>query len=601
MPLRDRAIATVAVASLLLVGAPEASAQFTVRVSRSALGVQGDEAASDPAVSADGRFVAFSSAATSLVPGVDDPLFSDVFLVDRETGAIELVSGDPLGEEGDGHSLNPAVSADGRFVAFQSMATNLVPGDVASVPEIYLFDRSSAQVTSVSTGIIGDEPNGFSLTPSISPDGRYVAFQSGASNLVAADTNGFNDIFVYDRLTGSITLASLDSAGQQGNGDCSPSPAVSADGRHVAFRSNASNLVPDDTNAAADVFVRDLVAGTTERASVSTSGTQGNGISAALALSSDGNCVAFVSLATNLVSNDTNAASDVFVRDRTAGETTRVSVGPGGIESNGPSQFSFGFVEPPSISADGRYVAFFSAATNLTTAADTPSADVFVHDRLLGVTIRASQSTLDQPGDDASTELSLAGQSPVVAFGSLATNLVSGDTNIEKDIFARDFTPCRAGGVNLESGTPAPVLTVNGASGIVGVARRAPVEFALAASPAGPDPARYALFVWGGALPERTFDLAAKGLDFGCTFLPTPLQRPARPQPIRCLLGTGMPSLVCRGVREAAAPERAPWAVGRNRGFGQPIRLVLQAILEDDGSTTGSRFSLTNAIVLQVF
>lgn len=604
MPLRTRIAALVLhvpslTVALALSSATEGLAQVTTRVNLGALGAEADEPSRDPAISADGRFVAFSSSATNLVPGVAN-MFADILIVDRETGAIELVSRDPLGEQGDRSSVHPALSADARFVAFESMASNLVPGDTNDTNDVFVLDRGTGDLTRASTNDLGEEGNGPSVSPSISADGRWVVFSSAASNLVPADTNGFMDIFVKDRLTGAVVRASVDSAGQEAAGNCFWNSSISADGACVAFFSAAPNLVPGDSNGKEDVFVRDLAAGTTERVSVSTAGDQGNGLSSGTAISGDGRFVAFASVATNLVAGDTNGVSDVFVRDRLAGETTRVSVGSGGVQGNGASQDSVFATEAPAISADGRRVAFFSVATNLVPS-DNAVADVFVHDRLEGETIRVSQSTMEAGGDAASTESALAGESLFVAFTSLAANLVTGDTNAVADVFVRDFRPVRAGGVNAANGRPAAVLTVNGASGVVAVARRAPFEIALAASPAGPDPARYALWVWGGALPSRPYALAARGFDFGFTFLPTPLQRPERPQPIRCLRGTGIPALVCRGVPEASGPARAPWSVLRNRGFGQPIRLVFQGVLEDDGSESGAGFSLTNAIILQVF
>ena len=208
-----------------------------------------------------------------------------------------------------------------------------------------------------SVGAGGAQGDGRSILPAISSDGRYVTFQSDAASLVAGDTNGVTDVFVHDRLTGTTERVSVDSAGAQGNG-ASSVPSISADGRYVAFLSDATNLVAGDTNGVSDVFVHDRTTGATERASVSTGGTQSDGGCGYVAISPDGRFVAFGSLAANLVSGDTNGTGDVFLRDRTTGTTERVSVTTGGAQGNN-------FSGSPAVSADGRYVAFESRASNL--------------------------------------------------------------------------------------------------------------------------------------------------------------------------------------------------------------------------------------------
>ncbi len=196
-------------------------------------------------------------------------------------------------------------------MAFQSFATNLVSGDTNGQLDVFVHDRQSGATERVSV----DSGNNGSYAYSISADGRCVAFSSDANNLVSGDTNGDSDVFVHDRQSGATERVSVDSAGAQGNLD-SNSPSISADGRYVAFWGWASNLVSGDTNATADVFVHDRQNGATERVSVKSAGAQGNGRSDDPSISADGRCVAFHSWATNLVSGDTNATEDVFVRDR---------------------------------------------------------------------------------------------------------------------------------------------------------------------------------------------------------------------------------------------------------------------------------------------
>ncbi len=283
---------------------------------------------------------------------------------------------------------------------------------------------------SVATG--GAQATGTSFTGAISADGRFVAFYSDAINLVSGDTNAAFDVFVHDRQTGTTERVSVATGGVQAIGGDSYAPSISADGRFVAFYSLATNLVSGDTNAAFDVFVHDRQTGTTERVSVATGGAEANNTSLYPVISADGRFVAFWSDATNLVSGDTNAAYDVFVHDRQTGTTERVSVATGGGQATGGSY-------SPSISADGRFVAFYSLATNLVGSDTNGKADVFVHDRQTGTTERVSVATNGAQatgGDSANPAISADGR--FVAFESDATNLIGGDGNGFRDIFVRD-------------------------------------------------------------------------------------------------------------------------------------------------------------------
>src|SRR5205823_5466864 len=232
------------------------------------------------------------------------------------------------GAEANGTSFAPAISADGRFVAFPSEATNLVPGDTNGVTDVFVRDRRTGTTERVSVSSAGAEANGTSFTPAISADGRFVAFSSDATNLVGRDTNGAVDVFVNDRMTGMTERVSVDSTGAQANAASIEQfcPALSGDGRFVAFESDATNLVPGDTNGVADVFVHDRLTATTERVSVDSAGAQANDKSDFPAISADGSVVAFVSTASNLVPDDTNVCGsfmtpgscpDLFVRVRT--------------------------------------------------------------------------------------------------------------------------------------------------------------------------------------------------------------------------------------------------------------------------------------------
>ena len=389
----------------------------------------------EPAISADGYVVVFKTNADNYVPG-DTNGFYDVYAYDRRSGATERVSVSTGGGEGNGPSELPSVSSDGRYVSFDSAATNLVAGDTNVAQDVFLRDRQSGTTERVSVGAGGAEANSNSFSSSVSSDGRYVAFSSYASNLVAGDTNGTMDVFVRDRQAGTTERVSVASGGAQADQVCQY-PAISADGRYVAFMSGASTLVAGDTNGLIDIFVHDRQSGTTERVSVDSSGAQSNGDSyGAPAISADGRYVAFASDASNLIVGDTNATGDIFVRDRQTGTTTRVSLTNEGAEANGGSYGN------PSISANGRYVAFPSYATNFVAGDTNGYSDVFLRDRLAGTTERLSIATDGTQGNRDSYAPSISGDGRCIAFTSEAWTLVDEDVNLGyRDVFVRDRGP----------------------------------------------------------------------------------------------------------------------------------------------------------------
>jgi Tol biopolymer transport system component len=328
------------------------------------------------AISADGRYVAFLSEASNLVPG-DTNAQPDAFVRDRQSGTTERVSVSSAGAQATiGTYSGISISGDGRYVVFSSPTTNLVPGDTNGAQDVFLRDRLNNTTEIVSLSSAGAAGSATSEYPVISPDGRFVAFRSDAVNLVAADTNGYGDVFVRDRQSGTTERVSVSSAGAQGSLG-SQEAAISADGRWVAFESAAPNFVTGDTNAKLDVFLRDRQTGTTTRVSVDSSGAQGNGDSMFPSMSADGRYLSFLSDAPNLVSGDTNAVRDLFLRDREVGTTERVSVGSAGAQQNGDSPLGGG----APLSADGRYLVFCSFASNLVAGDTNGFADTFVRDR----------------------------------------------------------------------------------------------------------------------------------------------------------------------------------------------------------------------------
>ncbi|MCE9596066.1 MAG: hypothetical protein K8S98_17895 [Planctomycetes bacterium] len=344
----------------------------TTRVTVSSAGVeQSPSVTFHSSLSADGRFVAFDSEAANLVLG-DGNAAIDVFLHDRLTGATTRVSVASNGLEGDGPSSFPVLSSDGRWATFNGFATNLVAGDGNGTWDVFARDTQTGQTVRASVDSNGVEGNQQSVEPALSGDGRFVAFRSLASNLIAADTNGLEDVFVHDLTTGQTICATRTPAGLASNGG-SLRARLSDDGRFVAFTSDASDLVPSDTNAKRDAFVRDLTAGVTTRVSVATGGAQALGISDVGDLSADGRWVVFSSSASNLVPGDTNSVTDVFVHDRWSGETKRISVASNGVEGDQASDGGM-------LSADGRTLVFTSHADNLVPFDTNVAQDVFVRD-----------------------------------------------------------------------------------------------------------------------------------------------------------------------------------------------------------------------------
>ena len=409
-------------------------AGVTERVSLDSGGIESDDWSQCPGISDDGRFVVFESFSTNLVPGDTNGTF-DIFVHDRLTGTTERVSVASDGSEGNATSYasndhGPDISANGRFVVFYSYANNLVADDTNGVGDIFVRDRQEGTTVRVSVASDGSEGNGYSFEPAISGDGKFVVFQSFASNLVANDTNGFGDIYVHDLLAGTTERVSVATDGSEGT-DNSYNGRISGDGRLIAFSSLASNLVAGDSNLYRDVFVHDRQTGTTQRMSVASDGSEANNWSLFPRISANGRFVVFASPASNLVSGDTNGQYDIFLRDRDTGTTERVSVASDGSQAN---WFSY----RADVSFDGRVIAFHSAATNLVDGDTNAHEDIFIHDRDTGVTERASVASGGIQSDGKSLFPSVSSDGLVVAFHSFAGNLVDSDSNSEWDVFVRE-------------------------------------------------------------------------------------------------------------------------------------------------------------------
>ncbi len=399
-------------------------------------GIGGRGASNDPTLSADGDFVAFQSQSSGLVPEDDDGAL-DVFVKDRNTGSVELISVDSDENNGFAASTDPQITPDGRYVVWESNDSQLVPDDTNYRFDIFVRDRVLGTTEIVSVDGTGDEGDGHSYDADISDDGRFVTFMSYATDLVAGDTNGQGDIFVHDRTTSTTTRVSVDSSGSQADAG-SYRPAISGDGSSVAFDSQASNLVAGDTNGVQDVFLHRLSTGATSRVSRNSLGDEAVGQSQFPEIDGIGRYVVFESAATNLIvdggvvqADANNTFSDVFVHDRVTGETTLVSV-------DSDEAQSLTYSGDADISADGTRVTYASDAS--LTATDLNSArDVYVRDRIAGTTTLASVDAGGQPGNGTSHEPAMSPDGTVVAFASAATSLDIVDENVVDDVFVHDL------------------------------------------------------------------------------------------------------------------------------------------------------------------
>ncbi len=350
---------------------------------------KGNDASVEASISADGRFIAFSSYATNLHPD-DTDSDSDIYVYDRETQNVELINrANGSGEKGNNYSFYPAISANGRFVAFISTATNLHPDDSDEIFDIYVYDRELDSIELISRqSDMGAKANELSFDPNISADGRYVSFESTATNLDPDDTDSIPDIYVYDRNTLTVELVSRassiggDALGAKGN-DGSSHSAISSDGRYVSFGSTATNLDPIDSDSEMDIYVYDRTTHTTELVSRSSDlGPKANAFSSPSNISADGRFIAFTTSADNLDPNDTDDLEDSYLYDRALKHLQLLSQTSTGIKAN-TGTFD------TTISPDARFAMIISMATNL----DGPQ-------EFTQVFIKETQSTdLDSDGD----------------------------------------------------------------------------------------------------------------------------------------------------------------------------------------------------------
>lgn len=393
----------------------------------------GDSFATPTAVSANGRWTVFTSDAFNLVANDLNTTF-DVFLKDNWLGEIRRLSVNADGIEGNASSSMASISADGRYIAFSSHASNLAPTDPDKNADIFLVDRLTNTLSHVTQTIDGTPSNGDDFNPVLSADGRYLAFQSSSSNLITGDNNTAVDIFSYDRTTQTIQRISVGNGGEEANGN-STYPSISADGQQISFASLANNLVANDANNASDIFLHNRQTQQTQLISQAINGLPANQGSFRPAISGNGQLVVFESLADDLVTADANGMMDIFLRDVNQTQTQRLTFNANGEESNRPAFF-------PNISANGQVVTFESNASNLLPNKTNGGLNIFHLHRRGQQLQQANLATDDQLGNFApfavGTALSQDGCSTV--FSSPATNLVAGDNNNHFDIFIHTKT-----------------------------------------------------------------------------------------------------------------------------------------------------------------
>ena len=399
----------------------------TTRVSVASDGTQTNLNSFAPALSGDGRYVAYSSYASNLVAD-DTNGREDVFVHDRNTGATTRVSVTSDGTQADHRSGTPKISADGRYITFASEASNLVPGDTNAETDVFVHDRITATTTRVSVASDGTQGNGHSSHPTISGDGRFIAYQSSASNLVAGDMNGRGGVFVHDRDAGITTKVSAAPDGTQADG-ISEYPVISSDGRFVAYMFSASNLPPGSSFRNVHLFDRNT--STSTQVSVASDGTPVDGNSEYPVISRDGRFVAYQSEASNLVPGDLNGRIDVFVFDQSTASTTRVPVASSDFQAD---DFSYA----AAISGDGRFVVYETHPETPVPGNPFLYGNMFLYDRSTGSTKRVSVASDGGQADGWSAWGAISGDGRYIAYSSRAPNLVAGDTNGWSDVFVFD-------------------------------------------------------------------------------------------------------------------------------------------------------------------
>lgn len=469
----------ISVLALTMIATYGVAQTLTTRTSVTSAGAQVNAKSSAPAISADGRYVAFVSTANNLVAG-DTNGVDDVFVRDRITRIVRRVSVSTTGVQANNVSGSPDISDDGRFVAFASFASNLVTGDTNNEGDIFVHDLQTGETIRASIPAGGGQSDSENRGPSLSADGRLVAFTSFANNMVSGDTNQLPDIFVRDLQAGQTIRVSVGTGGVQAN-SMSQQADISGNGRYVVFRSWATNLTQFDTNMATDVFRHDMQTGETLLVSAAGLSNVGNGESRTPTISFDGRWVAFESVASDLVPDDHNGKFDVFLRDMICWFTARASVSTSNVEGDDMSTQA-------TVSDDGRFVTFFTFASNLVPDPVAINENVVTRDFWNWTTTLSSVNTPGMPANFISRAATISANGRFVAYESFGSNLVPIDTNSVLDVFVTDNAAVAGGPNTMQlargrqvSGTLASVQSSNDdylrlAPGVTLSSQQAPIE-----------------------------------------------------------------------------------------------------------------------------
>jgi len=445
-----RRLPTSGQASGAVAGSLDGAHFLTANLSRESLTINGEQSSGggsfSPSLSDNGAFLLFESDASNLVNG-DTNGQRDIFIkyLLGNSGYIERVNTNAANEQSSGGDAARAhVSANGFNVVFDSTASDLVVGDSNGFGDVFFKNRQTGEIIRVNTNAAGDEStDAFATAADISADGRYVLFGSAADDLVADDTNGEADLFLKDLETGTISRVNTNAAGEQAVGHGAPMMmgSFSADGRYVVFGSGATNLVAGDTNGNFDLFRKDLTTGEIIRISTNSAGQQtatrpGGSSTGHASISTNGRYVVFQSEADDLVPEDDNGLVDIFVKDLMTGAISRVNTDALGGQATG------GETENASISGDGRFVVFESKADNLVADDTNGTVDTFVKDLRTG---RVERLTVNAAGEQSVGAVDFSGSTFIsgtsALFSSDATNLLGDDTNGDADVFLSDFSP----------------------------------------------------------------------------------------------------------------------------------------------------------------
>ncbi|HEY8383196.1 MAG TPA: hypothetical protein VIL09_13690 [Microvirga sp.] len=397
------------------------------RLSVSATGTEGRNGSGISSFDQTGRYIVFESESDDLVPNTTFT-GANIFLKDALTGATNLVAVTQAGVQASGDSQDPSISANGRYVVFTSYASNLVPGDTNNNNDIFLKDLGTGVLTRVSTRTGEGQVGAPASEGDISADGRYVVFTSYGAFIDGVTPNRYH-IYRKDTATGTTQLVSATGAGAEG-ADVSQEAQISLDGNLVVFQSRANNLVDGDTNGRTDIFLKNMTTGAVSLVSQAAGGANGDSQNAQI--SANGRFIVFDSAASNLVAGDTNNSIDVFRKDLQTGEVTLVS-------RSAMSGLADGGSERAQISADGRYVVFQSEASNLAPGQATDVANVFLKDMETGSITVLSQSASGASPNQSSTNARITPDGRYALLESDAGNLVPGDTNTDYDVFRVDL------------------------------------------------------------------------------------------------------------------------------------------------------------------